>query len=155
VVVIYDASNKLDVLSTPDGTSLQLQQSIECPVQPLSVKFITNERLLVLMREPEYLKEYKLSDNETFVIDSAAATTRALQQVATSSNIVMPTSIMEVDKKSGQVKMQKEAESRGGGNDAKPWNKVERIQTAKEATRRRDKRRRLEREENEVKASED
>lgn len=156
VVVIYDASNKLDILSTtPDGTSLQLQQSIECPVQPLSVKFITNDRLLVLMREPEYLVEYKLSDNDTLVIDSAAASTRALQHVATSSNIVMPISIMEVDKKSGQVKMQKEAESRGVGNDAKPWDKVERIQTAKEATKRRDKRRRLEREENEVKPSED
>jgi len=142
VAVIYDASNKLDVLSTRNGASLESQQSIECPLQPLSIKFVSNDRILVLTCDPEYLLEYK-PENEQFAVNASSSAVQALKQVATPSNIIMPTTIMEIDEKSGQIKLQKEAESRGAKAGVKPWNKVERIQKAKEAGKRRGKRRRI------------
>jgi hypothetical protein len=54
----------------------------------------------------------------------------------------MPTSILETDERTGQLKLEKEAESRGAKADVLPWMKSDRVQTAKEASKRRDKRRR-------------
>lgn len=148
VAVIYHGSNKLDIFKTNDDTSLELQQSIDCPSQPLSVKFVSNERILLVTGEPEYMSEYKLdAGGQCYTIDPSSPCVQALRQVAASENIAMPTTIMEVDQKSGQIKLQKEAETRVAVGVKAPWNKFERVQTAKEANKRREKRKRQAKEE--------
>ena len=151
VAVIYDASHKLDILS---GTLLQLQQSMECMSQPLSVKFVSNTHILVLTRDPEYMLEYKQVENGHFTasIDTVSSpAVQALHNEAISNNIRMPTSIMEIDEQSGRIKLEKQDETRGfkGDSSALPWNKVERIQKAKEASSRRNKRRKQKQEHDE------
>lgn len=150
VAVIYDSSKQIDVLSTDaNGTSVLLKQTLECPSQPLSVKFVSTDRFLVLTREPEYILEYHQLENDSeYAINTSSPLTTSLQKMASSNSITMPTTIIEVDSKSGDAKMQKQVEKRVG-HDVKPWNKVERIQTAKQANKRREKRKRVEQAETE------
>jgi ribosomal protein L32 len=68
------------------------------------------------------------------------STVPSLQALLVHDNVTMPSTILEIDQTTGQVKLQKLNETRGG--DEKPWNKVERVQKAKEASSRRSKRRR-------------
>jgi tRNA (guanine-N(7)-)-methyltransferase subunit TRM82 len=128
--VIYDASTKLDILS---GDTLQVVQSVDCPTQPLSIQFVSADRILILCREPEYMTEYS-SETKQFT------TNQSLQALLVADCVTMPSTILEIDQTTGQVKLQKLNETRGG--DEKPWNKVERVQKAKEASSRRSKRRR-------------
>ena len=142
VVVLYNACRTVDVLTTNGGTCLELLTSFECKSQPLSVKFVSDECMLVLTGEAEYMVEVQL-DTEQLQRLSNSPTVTAIRKVASFRNIIMPTSIMETDERTGQLKLEKEAESRGAKADVMPWMKSDRIQTAKEASKRRDKRRRL------------
>jgi tRNA (guanine-N(7)-)-methyltransferase subunit TRM82 len=141
VVVLYNQCRTVDVLRTNSGTCLELLTSFECKSQPLSVKFVSDECMLVLTGEPEYMVEVKL-DKKSSTLVNDSPTVLAIRQVACSRNIVMPTSILETDERTGQLKLEKEAESRGAKADVLPWMKSDRVQTAKEASKRRDKRRR-------------
>jgi hypothetical protein len=125
--VIYDASIKMDILS---GDTLQVVQSIECPTQPLSVSFLSEDRILILCREPEYMIEYQLETKQLTKF-------QPLQALLVADSVTMPSTIMEMDEK-GQIKLQKLSDTRGG--DEKPWNKVERVRRAKEASSRRKRR---------------
>jgi tRNA (guanine-N(7)-)-methyltransferase subunit TRM82 len=128
--VIYDACTKLDILS---GDTLQVVQSVDCPTQPLSIRFVSEDRIVILCCEPDYMIEYS-SETKQF------STVQSLQALLVLDDVTMPSTILEIDQTTGQVKLQKLNETRGG--DEKPWNKVERVQKAKEASSRRSKRRR-------------
>lgn len=128
--VIYDASDIMDILS---GDTLKVVRRIDCPTQPLSIRFLSEERVLILCREPEYLIEYQLETKQL-------TTFQPLQALLVAENVTMPSTIMEIDER-GQIKLQKLSETRGG--EGKPWNKVERVQKAKEASSRRKKRKRV------------
>ena len=138
VAVIFDQSNRLDiynVLSSStnlEGTTLHIDQSVDCPSQPLSITFQDKDTLLVLMRDPDFLMAYKVADSSVDPIDMKAVS--MMKQEATEKKLVMPETILEKDN-NGQPKLKKILETRTHGADA-PWNRVERVDIAKERNRR-------------------
>jgi tRNA (guanine-N(7)-)-methyltransferase subunit TRM82 len=155
--LIYDQSNVLDILGVETNAtdskakSLSKSQSIDCSSQPLSVAF-SNGNILVLQREPAYMQAYcptsKSGSKETTPLYGAVelAGCAAIRKLAAEATIAMPDSVLEKDKH-GLATMAKLAEPRGGGTtpaDQMPWNRSERVDIAKERTKRQ-RRRRLQR----------
>jgi len=139
VAVIYDKHLEVKIFMA-SGKDLKLYQTIDCPHQPLGVKFSSTKDLLVLAKEPNYVMAYTvvsgekdlfgLTDNESCL---------ALREIAEKDTISMPLSILESDPKSGKLKVLKEKEERGGHT---PWNDAHRLEIAKQANYRRQKRKR-------------
>ncbi len=150
--------------------SLHKKQTVECPSQPLDVKFLSDGSVLVLVREPDYLIHYRPHslDNggkQTLVFESLNSTSpfAALQKMAQLENIVMPETTLEKDR-SGEWKMRKKedrkelslaqcaARNKSGENDDDAnatktddrlhWNDSGRREKARLANQRRRKRKR-------------
>jgi WD40 repeat protein len=141
VAVIYDQSKRLDVYSIEPGDSGKPQlgnlvQSLECAAQPLSIVFQNIETLVTLMKEPDYIVSYKVNNKE--IVPEKESTER-LRQTAASNNIVMPETILERDSY-GNIKLEKLSETRGPSGEDAPWNRIERVDIAKERQKRHKKR---------------
>jgi tRNA (guanine-N(7)-)-methyltransferase subunit TRM82 len=162
VAVIFDDTNRLDLYkitqtSSLDDTSsettqqfsLELVNTLDCPSQPLSVAFEKNGKhnddvsLFVLMRDPEYVVAYKIQKNNDQSISILAKeenyhALEAMKEFAAKEKIIMPTTILEKDQY-GKPVLQKENETRGPSGGDAPWNRVERIEIAKEREKRQKK----------------
>jgi tRNA (guanine-N(7)-)-methyltransferase subunit TRM82 len=144
VAVIFDQSNRIDVYKVESGSTekatLTLVQSLVCPSEPLCVTFQNKDTLLVLMREPDFLIAYKVEEDT--IAPAKTDAVEKMKQEASEKKIVMPETILEKDNY-GQPKLKKLQETRTVDADA-PWNRVERIDIAKERNRRARKRKLLE-----------
>jgi len=170
VAVIFDDSKRMSVYKITakknqdegaEKKSFELLGSMDCPSQPLSAAFHevqevkssengdkTGILLTVLMADPHYIASYDfhhdnpdgvkplaLPQNENCVV-------RALRSVALKERICMPCTILEKDDYGNPV-LQKENETRGPAANEAPWNRVERIEIAKEREKRRKKKPKL------------
>jgi tRNA (guanine-N(7)-)-methyltransferase subunit TRM82 len=141
LAVVFDQISRVDLyrveVSDDEKTTMRFVESKECPSQTLSVTFQNKDELMVLMQDPDYLAVFQN------VQSSATITSvEALCQVASKENIVMPLTILEKDKH-GQPKLQKLEETRGPSGADAPWNRVGRVEVAKNRERRAKKRRHL------------
>jgi tRNA (guanine-N(7)-)-methyltransferase subunit TRM82 len=154
VAVVFDESNELALFQIVkhDGTnrdpySLRWTSSASCPSQPLAVLFYDSgtegeATMMVLMRDPHYLMAYTIQRDhsmERSTEASVAASVCAVQTLAARENIVMPTSLLEKNQH-GKPSLQKEIETRGPASADAPWNRVERVEIAKERSKKRRRR---------------
>ena len=152
VAIIFDQSKRLDLYqitieernddNESDGDDVfivkaSLLQRLDCPCQPLSVKFQNNDRILVLLRDPEYCVAYNIHDEEGLKLQSMGSICQVVSNDG--DKIIMPDTILEKDTK-GQPKLKKLTETRVVDADA-PWNRVERVDIAKKREKRAKKRR--------------
>jgi hypothetical protein len=140
LAVVFDTSKRLDIyrVNMHVETKLELIQSVECTSQPLGVRSQGLDIFFVAQRDPTYLAKYRLKCGK--VIEEFPPFIQTLQKTATGRAIVVPDAILERDPY-GQIKLAKRHESRGPSADFQPWNRVERVETAREANRRHRKRR--------------
>jgi len=144
--------------------SLELLGSVDCPSQPLSVDFYEAEGvessngndngngdivLAVLMKDPDYIVLYNIQNSNQDDDDRPIAVPRkeirvmqALRDVATEEKIAMRNTILEKDDY-GKPVIEKQNENRGPAATEAPWNRVERIEIAKEREKRRKKKPKL------------
>lgn len=170
VAVIFDDSNRLSTYKiTPttnegdptDKPSLEFLGSVDCPSQPLSIAFHEVQRgesstkgsntgtmLTVVMKDPDYFTLYDIKHNNEDVVKPIAATQnetramKALRDIVSDEKIAMPNTILEKDDHGNPV-LQKVNETRGPAATEAPWNRVERIDIAKEREKRRKKKPKL------------
>lgn len=132
-VVIFHAIPTIHVyrVINPDQT-LELVHTMESPSQPLAIQFLTNDHLLVLQRDSNYVISYHLS--ETGLLTRNEQPKSLLSSLHINN---MPTSILESDAH-GLLTMEKLQETRG----PVAWHRVERIEKMKASRSRRKRRKR-------------
>jgi tRNA (guanine-N(7)-)-methyltransferase subunit TRM82 len=153
VAVIFDDSRRLSIYKIT-STSLEFLGNVHCPSQPLSIDFYETKSeqsktvLTVLMKDPDYIALYEINHNNEDAAEPIAVpqneirAMQALKDVATDEKITMPNTILEKDDYGNPV-LQKENETRGPAAEDAPWNRVGRIEIAKERGKRRKKRPKL------------
>jgi hypothetical protein len=145
-----NSSNGYNAKTTSTGTAaaatIREVVQISLPAQPLAISMLSSSQVLVLMRDPEYLRVYNiLTTAETDVTVNGSSCTfptagsgnpacRLLQDVAQAASLKLADTVLEKDK-FGNYKMQKNNEKRGPAHEL-PWNNVSRRETAREQTRR-------------------
>ena len=139
VAVIFDDCSRLSIFKVNKGEtpSLELLENVDCPSQPLSIVF--NEQgsearseLTVLMKNPEYVVVYDIPHSGASVTRKTdIGVLQGLRDVASNEAIVMPSTILEKDDFGNPV-LRKTNETRGPSKEGAPWNRVERIEIAKE-----------------------
>jgi tRNA (guanine-N(7)-)-methyltransferase subunit TRM82 len=140
------ANNNSDAPDELNTREIELYrcQRFECAAQPLAVSFLSDDTLLVVMREPEYIQAFTVAKDDQAGVSITALYGNpfcgSVRHSATVKSIVMPDRLLEKDEH-GNLKMQKMNEKRSGAT-LKPWNNAVRKETAKEATKRLRKRRR-------------
>ena len=141
LAVVFDKSKRLDIyriIKVQKETKLALIQSVECASQPLGVRSGGIDCFFVAQSDPTFLAKYQLKgDNLT---EEFPPYIHKLQKTATGRAIAVPDAILERDPY-GQIKLAKRHETRGPSADFQPWNRVERVETAREANRRHRKKR--------------
>ena len=162
VAIIFDDSRRLsiyEITSTKksENPSLELLDNVDCPSQPLSIVFNepsttgsdTRIELTVLMKDPDFVAVYDIRHTtEEDVVKPIAVpkneigVLQALRDVASDKKITMPNTILEKDD-FGKPVLRKENETRGPAAAEAPWNRVERIEIAKEREKRRKKKPKL------------
>ena len=157
IVVARDGMQSIDIhpIPTPPTSntsssmssqlvSLHKKQTIECPSQPLAVRWLSDSSILVLTREPTYLLHYQCNEegNEYKNVSSTSSFITSLRGAISGQSIIIPTyDILKLQKnKVSDSNEDGEGEtSKGGGLH---WNDIGRKETAKLAESRRRKRRR-------------
>lgn len=143
LAVIFDQSNRLDVYRvTGSGKSeraLELIQTVTCASQPLGVCSQGANHFYVAQADPTYLSSYQVKDG-TIIAEEKSGAIEALRKTATSRKIVTLSAILERDQYGG-IKLKKLHETRGPSAGDEPWNRVERVEIAKEANKRHKRRR--------------
>ncbi len=159
--VIFDGSRRLSIYKVNSknsegnqiGTpSLELLDNVECPSQPLSIVFNdssgASSELTVLMKDPNYVAVYDIQHMKEDVSKPIAVpknemgVIQALKDAASNEKLSMPNTILEKDDFGNPV-LRKENETRGPAAEEAPWNRVERVEIAKEREKRRKKRPKL------------
>lgn len=149
VAVIFDDCRDLEVYSVTETSSRSLSRigpSTPCPSQPLSVEFDPHGTLRVVMREPNYMAAYRIqpalgSNGSLDVVEEASDPwTQAVRVRATQEGVTMPETVLEKDEH-GLPKIQRANETRGPSSGEAPWNRVERVDMAKQKESRRNKKR--------------
>jgi len=160
IVVARDGMQSIDIhpIPTPPTSttsssmlsqlvSLHKKQTVECPSQPLAVRWLNNRSILVLTREPTYLLHYQCNEekepNEYKNVSSASPFITSLQKVIAGQSIIIPNDIDDLLK----LQKNKVSDSNEDGEGETPkgglhWNDIGRKETAKLAESRRRKRRR-------------
>ena len=150
VAVIYDDCSRLSIYKVNKGEppSLELFENVECPSQPLSIVFneqgsdASKSELTVLMKDPEYVVVYDIPHSGTEGVAVAPkadiGVLQGLKALASTKTIAMPSTVLEKDDFGNPV-LSKINETRGPGKEDAPWNRVERVELAKERERRRKK----------------
>lgn len=141
ITVLFDSSKRMDVYAIESGDSGKpklgsLMQTVDCAATPLSVVFQGSDSLLVLMKEPEYLVCFQLTDGK---LKPQRDATNNIREVASNANITMPDTTLERDSY-GNIKLRKLNETRGPSGDDVPWNRIERVDIARERQKRHKKR---------------
>lgn len=142
LAVIFDDSNRLDIYTvddSQDSAKLQLLESVECASQPLGVRSQGLDCFFVAQSDPTFLSKLIVKDGKA--TEEFPPFIQTLRKTAAERGIAVPTAILERDPY-GQIKLAKRHEARGptaGG--LQPWNRVERVETSKEASKRSKKRR--------------
>ena len=163
IAVIFDESKRLSIYkichkdindqnsNNNTSPSLTLLGSVDCPSQPLSLIFhgkvlesnSNNDNgsvLTVLMGDPNYVGTYNIQDehdDDNTVVSAISESSSSMQElldVALKEEISMPKTILE--KRNGDPILHKQNETRGPAGDDAPWNRVERIEIAKEHQKR-------------------
>eukprot|EP00934_Nitzschia_sp_Nitz4_P002932 Nitzschia sp. Nitz4//scaffold131_size63436//6738//8081//NITZ4_006261-RA/size63436-processed-gene-0.93-mRNA-1//1//CDS//3329535226//2922//frame0 len=145
LTVIFDQSNVLEFYriiqgDSKEAPSLELAQKISCPADVFGTAFLENQQLVVLVREPSILLAYTLSDGK-WAQSSENGAMEAFQKKALNDQVVLPSALLERDQYD-QIKLKKLHETRGPAAGEEPWNRVERVDIAKEANKRHKRRRR-------------
>jgi hypothetical protein len=146
VGVIFNESNAIHVYTgltaakEDDEFELKLQQTLECKTQPLGI-VLQDDRLHVLAKEPVLLQSYQMNA-ATSQYELLTGKKYPLPQDA-----VLLSSILEADRTTGHLKMQKLKEDRGAGAKQVPWHRIERRQKAKDSRARRNRKRKAEQQE--------
>jgi WD40 repeat protein len=164
--IVYDESNSTEAAAligstnqttTMSGTfSLAFVGNIDCPARPLNICFDKSNHnddiLLILMGDPEYINSYRIVrktvDDVLCIVatktndsDDCGIRLQSVKDMAAKEQISMPKSILEKDK-FGNLVLRKENETRGPAAADAPWNRVERLETAKEKSKNRERKRR-------------
>jgi len=160
IVVARDGMQSIDIhpIPTPPTSttsssmlsqlvSLHKKQTVECPSQPLAVRWLSDSSILVLTREPTYLLHYQCNEekepNEYKNVSSTSPFITSLQKVIAGQSIIIPNDIDDLLK----LQKNKVSDSNEDGEGETPkgglhWNDIGRKETAKLAESRRRKRRR-------------
>ena len=153
VAVIFDDSRRLSIYKIVRGKheddykpSLELLGNVDCPSQPLSISFheTRSATLIVLVKNPDYIIQYDITDNQEDLSKAIATSQtelnfmKSLRKIASQNKISMPNTILEKDDYGNPI-LRKENETRGPAAVEAPWNRVERVEIAKERERRRKK----------------
>jgi hypothetical protein len=140
LAVVFDKSKRLDIyrINSQVEAKLELIQSVECAAQPLGVRSQGQDIFFVAESNPTFLAKYQLKHGK--MVEEVPPLIQTLQKMATDRAITVPDAILERDPY-GQIKLAKRHEARGPSADYQPWNRVERVETAREANRRHRKRR--------------
>ncbi|KAL3804319.1 hypothetical protein HJC23_011247 [Cyclotella cryptica] len=98
--------------------SLHKKQTLTCPSQPLDLRVLTDNSVLVLTREPDYILHYKCVDSniEFDDVSSTSLFCSALKKIALSHNISMPMTALEYNEDGG-LKLQKKVDQKELAND--------------------------------------
>ena len=169
VAVIFDDSNRISIYkitatkSEVEGVekkSLEFLDNVVCPSQPLSIachevqqvqSSVNGDKktvLTVLMKDPHYLATYYFNHDDQDGVkpfapcQNESIVLRGLRSVAFKEKISMPNTILEKDDYGNPV-LRKVNETRGPAATEAPWNRVERIEIAKEREKRRRKKPKL------------
>ena len=142
VAVIRDLVNDVDFysinLNETTAPSIEKNESVKCPSQPLAIAFCENDTLYVLARNPTVLMRLRKDENSDTYLSAECELCAKLGKFG--SSLVMPSSLLEVDE-SGKLKVVKNVNAeREGFVKHEPWLSVERVEKAKQATLRRKKR---------------
>ncbi|KAL3945570.1 MAG: hypothetical protein SGBAC_000310 [Bacillariaceae sp.] len=148
LAVIYDLSDRLDLYSiesssdakdakdAKDASIGELLHTTKCAANLLSVLFKDDDVLLTLQKEPNYLIAIEVTDSSLSLVKDA---TSSICQKASESDIKLPDNILERDNW-GNIKLKKLNETRGPAGDDVPWNRIERVDIARERQKRHKKR---------------
>lgn len=170
VAVIFDESRRLCIYKITvtnskgdevDQPSLEFLDSVDCPSQPLSIAFHEVQKvessikdsnagavLTVLMKDPDFITFYDINHQNEDVVKAIVVAKdeisflQALRDIASDAKITMPNTILEKDDHGNPI-LRKENETRGPAAREAPWNRVERIEIAKEREKRRKKKPKL------------
>lgn len=137
VAVIFHNSNTIHIYSMK---TLELLQTLESATQPLAVVLHGNS-MIVLAKEPTLLQVYALGADTSY----KATTNNAFSKLnELCKDETLPSSILEADSSTGQLKLGKTQETRTANPSDIPWNRVDRIQKARDSRNRRNKKRKTE-----------
>lgn len=140
--VIYDKSTRLDVYMIEESqdnksaTLGELAHTADCATFLLSICFQDSDTLLTLSKEPNYIIAYKITDNDMTFMEDA---TSILCRKASEGKIKLPETILERDNYQN-IKLKKLNETRGPSGEEAPWNRIERVDIARERQKRHKKR---------------
>lgn len=137
VAVIFHNSNAIHIYSL---MTLKLKQTLESEAQPLGV-VLKDATMVVLSKEPTLLCAYKLGNNKKF---ESTTDDRFLNINEQCKDVTLASSILESDRSTGQLKLGKIQETRTSNPADIPWNRVDRIQKARDSRNRRNKKRKTE-----------
>ena len=137
VAVIFHNSNAIRIYSM---VALELLQTLESATQPLAV-VLHDDRMTVLAKEPALLQVYTLGDDSSYNATTNIAFSK-LNELC--GDETLPSSILEADSSTGQLKLGKTQETRTANPADIPWNRVDRIQKARDSRNRRNKKRKTE-----------
>ena len=139
--VVFHESLQIHVYLV-DKNAVTLVQCLECPALPLGVSWSSigtdDSRLLVLAKEPTVLQVYKRNPNDNLFLQVAVIPDSVTKLRELARSVTLPSSILETDSK-GHVTLEKLQESRGPSQEI-PWNRIERVQKARDSRSRRKKR---------------
>jgi WD40 repeat protein len=140
--VIYDKSDRFDVYSIESSSDAKTASLVghlhttKCATPLLSVLFKDADTLLTLQKEPNYLIAFEVTDSSLTLMEDATST---ICQKASELSIKLPEAILERDNW-GNIKLEKLNETRGPASEDAPWNRIERVDIARERQKRHKKR---------------
>jgi WD40 repeat protein len=137
VAVIFHNSSVIHIYSL---MTLELQQTLESEAQPLGV-VLQDATMVVLSKEPTLLHAYKLGNSNKY---ESTTDDRFLNLNEQCKDVTLASSILETDRSTGQLKLGKIQETRTSNPADIPWNRVDRIQKARDSRNRRNKKRKTE-----------
>ena len=135
VAVIFHNSNTIHIYSL---MTLELLQTLDSSAQPLGIS-LQDSDMFVLSKEPCLLQAYKLVDGKYESTTDDRFSSLNTQLI----DATLPSSILEADKTTGQLKLGKVQEHRSANPADIPWNRVDRIAKSKESRNRRNKKRKV------------
>lgn len=147
--VIFHSSNTIHVYTGLSETAkdeeeqpLKLHQTLECETQPLGI-VLQGNKMYVLAKEPALLQAYQQNSDGQYELVATTDNGFVTLLSKDAEGVVLPLSILEADKTTGHLKMQKLKETRGAAQEI-PWHRIERRQKAKDSRNRRSRKRRKE-----------
>lgn len=144
ISVIYHDRNTVDLFAIEiDGNSARMEkvQSIECQ-NPLAVAFDSKDELCVLTKEPDFMVRFAKNPEGNYAELKECKISSAIREIGGKNQIIMPTSIVDIDEVTGTFKLQKNVhDERETYVEHKPWLRGnDRVQKHKDKERRRKKR---------------